>query len=72
MFRFHRCCTLLIFIVVLNDTPDLCGGFVVWFTKGQRMWLNGRYISATWDVDELEARKDEIVDGDKLKVRMVV
>jgi hypothetical protein len=58
--------------VGLADTPDLAGGFIVWFTKGQRSWLNGRYLSAAWDVDELEARKDEIVKGEKLKMRMVV
>jgi hypothetical protein len=34
--------------------------------------LNGRYLSAKWDVDELEAMKDEIVKGGKLKMRMVV
>ena len=54
------------------DTTDLCAGFAVWLTKGQRTWLNGRYLSATWDVDELEAKKDEIVRADKLKLRMVV
>lgn len=54
------------------DTPDLCAGFVVWLTKGQRTWLNGRYVSSTWDADELEAMKDEIVKADKLKFRMVV
>jgi NAD(P)-dependent dehydrogenase (short-subunit alcohol dehydrogenase family) len=56
----------------MTDTPDLCGGFVTWHTKGQRAWLNGRYVSATWDVDELETKKDEIVEADKLKYRMVV
>ncbi|KAH8646379.1 putative oxidoreductase ucpA [Tricladium varicosporioides] len=56
----------------LIDTPELCGGFVVWLTAGSRRWLNGRYLSATWNVDELEARKGEIIEGDKLKVRMVV
>lgn len=54
------------------DTPDLCAGAVVWITKKQKPWLNGRYVSATWDVDELEAKKDDIVAGDKLKYRMVV
>ncbi|KAK5223160.1 hypothetical protein LTR47_010414 [Exophiala xenobiotica] len=54
------------------DTPDLCAGFAVWLTKGQRAWLNGRYVSATWDVDELLAKKEEIVKDDKLKLRMVV
>jgi hypothetical protein len=57
---------------VLIDTPELCGGFLVWITKGQRSWLSGRYLSATWDVGELEERKEEIANGDKLKMRMVV
>jgi len=39
----------------------------VWLTIGQRAWLNGRYVSATWDVDELEAKRVEIVEGDELK-----
>jgi hypothetical protein len=34
--------------------------------------LNGRYIDATWDVDELEKKKDEIVEKDMLKMRLVV
>lgn len=42
---------------------------MVWF---KRSWLNGRYLSATWDVDELEAKKSEIVEGRKLKASMVV
>ena len=29
-------------------------------------------MSATWDMGELEAMKDEIVEKDKLKFRMVV
>jgi NAD(P)-dependent dehydrogenase (short-subunit alcohol dehydrogenase family) len=62
---------LLLTPVGLIDTPDLCGGFVVWLTKGQKSWLNGRYLSASWDVDELEARKDEITERDKLKMRML-
>lgn len=55
-----------------TDTAELCAGFAVWHTKGQRDWLNGRYVSATWDVEELEDKRDEIVAGDKLKFRMVV
>jgi hypothetical protein len=54
------------------DTTELCAGFVVWLTKGQRSWLNGRYVSATWDADELVAQKDDIIKADKLKFRMVV
>ncbi|KAH7066993.1 putative oxidoreductase ucpA [Paraphoma chrysanthemicola] len=56
----------------LNDTPDLCGGFVVWLTAKPRTWLAGRYVSATWDVDILEGMEENIVKEDKLVVRMVV
>lgn len=31
------------------------------------MWLNGRLLSASWDVDELVEKKDEIEDRDMLK-----
>lgn len=56
----------------LEDTAELAGDFTVWLTKERREWLSGRFVDATWDVEELEARKDDIVKGDKLKVRMVV
>ncbi|KAJ8109609.1 hypothetical protein OPT61_g7333 [Boeremia exigua] len=49
------------------DTPELCGGFVVWLSSQDRDWLNGRYLSATWDVEALERMKEDIVNGDKLK-----
>ncbi|KAF2103964.1 NAD(P)-binding protein [Rhizodiscina lignyota] len=56
----------------IADSPDLCGAMVVWLTKEKRPWLSGRYVAALWDTDELEAQKDEIVEQDKLKFRMVV
>lgn len=31
-------------------------------------YLNGRHLSANWDLEELEARKDEFAFSDKLKV----
>lgn len=57
---------------MLIDDPSLCGAFLVWLTKERRPWLSGRYLSANWDVDELVTMKDEIVTGDKLKMRMVL
>jgi len=56
----------------MDDDVGLCGAFLVWLTKEKREWLSGRYISANWDVEELEGMKQEIVKGDKLKMRMVV
>jgi hypothetical protein len=60
----------VIVCAVLIDTVDLGGGLCVWLTKERRGWLNGRWIDARWDVDELERRKDEIVEKDYLKFRM--
>lgn len=54
------------------DTTALAGDFIVWLTKERREWLSARYVSSCWDVDELVAKRDEIVRDDKLKVRMVV
>ncbi|TKA82740.1 hypothetical protein B0A55_01086 [Friedmanniomyces simplex] len=57
---------------LLTDDVGLCGGFLTWLTKEKREWLSGRYLSVAWDVDELTAMRDEIVEGDKLVMRMVV
>ena len=55
-----------------KDSPELCGAFAIWLVKEKREWLNGRYLDATWDVEELEKKREEIVSGDKLKMRLVV
>ncbi|KAF2437191.1 putative oxidoreductase [Tothia fuscella] len=56
----------------LTDTPELVGDTFVWLSRGGREWLGGRYASVTWDVEELEGRKDEVLKGELLKVRMAV
>ena len=55
---------------VLVETPELSADTVVCLSSQQREWLRGRYINCTWDMPELEKRKDEIVEGDKLKLTL--
>ncbi|KAK4504394.1 hypothetical protein PRZ48_005310 [Zasmidium cellare] len=55
-----------------HDSQDLCGSFLVWLVKERRRWLSGRYVDSTWDAEELEGKREEIVEGDMLKMRMVV
>ena len=55
-----------------KDDVGLCGAFLVWLVREKREWLSGRYLSANWDVEVLESRREEIVSEDKLKMRMVV
>jgi len=57
---------------LMTDDIALCGGWLTWLTKERREWLSGRYLAAAWDVEELQAMKDEIVKEDKLKFRMAV
>ncbi|KAG0300057.1 hypothetical protein BGZ98_009520 [Dissophora globulifera] len=56
----------------LVDTPELAADSVAWLTQHRPLWLSGRYISVNWDLPELIAKKDEIVEGDKLKMRIVI
>jgi NAD(P)-dependent dehydrogenase (short-subunit alcohol dehydrogenase family) len=48
------------------DPPALVGGFAVWLTTDAARFLNGRYLDAHWDVDELLARREEIETQGKL------
>lgn len=54
----------------LVDSPDLPAGFAVWLCSGKADWARGRYLSATWDVGELTAMKDEILAEDLLVNRL--
>jgi NAD(P)-dependent dehydrogenase (short-subunit alcohol dehydrogenase family) len=56
----------------LTETPELAAGFIVWLCSGAADWARGRYLSATWDVEELCARKDAILDQDLLVNRLRV
>lgn len=58
----------------LSDSPDLCGAFCVWSTTNtERLrWMSGRMMNANWDVDQLEPKKDEIVERDLMKLTLTV
>ncbi|PLX43303.1 MAG: NAD(P)-dependent oxidoreductase, partial [Hyphomicrobiales bacterium] len=54
----------------LIDNPQLAACFAVWLCSGRADWAAGRYLSATWDVDDLTALKDEILRDDLLVNRL--
>jgi len=47
---------------------ELAAGTAVYLASPQAKFLSGRYMSSNWDVDELEARKDEVIKKDLLKI----
>ncbi|KAL7904780.1 NAD(P)-binding protein [Trichoderma velutinum] len=57
---------------LLIDPPELAAHTFVWLAKERREWLSGRFISVCWDMQELERKKDEILQKNSLKVRMVL
>ncbi|KAI6877797.1 hypothetical protein KC334_g17457 [Hortaea werneckii] len=57
---------------LLIDTPQLSADSIVWLSAERREWLQGRYVSVTWDMAELLEKRKKIEDDDLLKVRMAV
>jgi NAD(P)-dependent dehydrogenase (short-subunit alcohol dehydrogenase family) len=56
----------------LIDKPELPGDVMVWLAAEPRGWLSGRFISAVWDLQELEKKKEEIQDKNLFKFRMTI
>ncbi|KAI2602393.1 NAD(P)-binding protein [Hypoxylon sp. NC1633] len=59
-------------LAVFTETAELSADSLVYLTSQKRDWLGGRYVNVTWDLPELMAKEEEIVKGDKLKVRLVL
>lgn len=59
-------------LAALGDAPELAGDTVAWLTQQRRDWLAGRYLSCTWDMEELMAKKVYVVAKDLLKVKLVL
>ncbi|KAF2815864.1 NAD(P)-binding protein [Mytilinidion resinicola] len=51
-----------------KDTVELPAGTAVYLASPHAQFLSGRYMSANWDVDDLEAKKDEIIEKNLLKM----
>ncbi|RYP58786.1 hypothetical protein DL769_008803 [Monosporascus sp. CRB-8-3] len=53
-----------------TNEPELVGGVVVWLAGDNAKFLSGRAISVNWSVDDLVARRQEIVKNDLLKMHL--
>lgn len=51
---------------ICDDTAELAADFAVWLTAPEADSLQNRFLYANWDVEELPARKQEIVERDLL------
>ncbi|TKX25317.1 short-chain dehydrogenase-like protein 3 [Elsinoe australis] len=57
---------------MLQDKPELAGDTIAWLTAEKREWLQGRYLSVNWDMEEFLAEKDRIVEEDLLRMKLAV
>ncbi|KAJ5114654.1 hypothetical protein NUU61_000413 [Penicillium alfredii] len=57
---------------VLTDTPELAADTLVWLARERRDWLAGRFVSASWDMEELERKKQDVLQRELFKFRVVV
>ncbi|KAL1851993.1 putative secondary metabolism biosynthetic enzyme [Diaporthe australafricana] len=48
----------------------LVGDFLVWLTGDSAAFLNGRFVSAKWDIDGLVSRKEDIVSQNLLRTSL--
>jgi hypothetical protein len=48
------------------ESVDLAAHFVVWCTSPAAGFLNGRFVWANWDVDELKMKEASIYEERKL------
>jgi NAD(P)-dependent dehydrogenase (short-subunit alcohol dehydrogenase family) len=57
---------------VLTDTPELAADTIVWLSRERRDWLSGRYATVNWDMEELDQKKEDILQRNLLKFRLVI
>ncbi|KAJ6114432.1 hypothetical protein N7486_000210 [Penicillium sp. IBT 16267x] len=58
--------------VVLTDTPELAADTLVWLSRERRDWLAGRFASVSWDMEELEQKKQDVLQRNLFKFRVVI
>lgn len=49
---------------------ELPAHFAVWLTSPEADFLKGRLVWSNWDVEEMMARKDEILQNDLLRLEL--
>ncbi|KAJ4861570.1 short chain dehydrogenase domain-containing protein [Trichoderma breve] len=55
----------------MTDKAELSGATAVYLSTDRSNFLMGRFVLATWDMEELEQQKDKILKEDLLKTRVM-
>ncbi|KAI4201499.1 MAG: hypothetical protein LQ348_001636 [Seirophora lacunosa] len=57
---------------VLTEKPELAADTLVFLVNEKRNWLAGRWIDCGWHMPTIMAMEDEVVKGNKFKVKLDV
>ncbi|KAE8363445.1 hypothetical protein BDV27DRAFT_158764 [Aspergillus caelatus] len=60
------------FLRFSKDSFELAAGTALWLASEGAQFMNGRYMSANWSVEEMVERREEIVEHDLLKFGLKV
>ncbi|KAF2270131.1 NAD(P)-binding protein [Lojkania enalia] len=55
---------------MLLDTPELAAGTALYLSTPEAQYLDGRFVFASWDLEDVERRKEQIVGEDLLVSRV--
>ncbi|PQE25868.1 Short-chain dehydrogenase reductase SDR protein [Rutstroemia sp. NJR-2017a BBW] len=53
------------------DDPQISANFMVWASSPEARFLRGKFVWANWDVDEMMAKREEIVGGSSLTLGLL-
>jgi NAD(P)-dependent dehydrogenase (short-subunit alcohol dehydrogenase family) len=57
---------------LLTDTAELPADTMVWLSCERRDWLSGRFATVGWDMEQLEQKKQDILQRNLFKFRVTV
>ncbi|KAI0129049.1 hypothetical protein BJ170DRAFT_669258 [Xylariales sp. AK1849] len=57
---------------ILTDTAELAADTLVWLSRERHDWLSGRFVSVSWDMEQLEQKKQDILQRNLLKFRVAI
>ncbi|KAM0809488.1 hypothetical protein AB5N19_09832 [Seiridium cardinale] len=60
---YAKCCLEADVLALINSLVDLPAHFLVWAASEESNFLKNKFVFATWDVEELKARQDEIANS---------
>jgi hypothetical protein len=50
---------------------ELPASFIVWAVSPEAEFLKGKFVWANWDVDELVAKKEELISSPQLTLGLI-